>query len=153
MQARLFLTRPLAGSPTIVARMLINGMSILISPNPKEGASFLADDNADMRLYVERLLESDFEVEAVANGEEALQSALARPPDLVLSDIMMPILDGLGLLSALRKDPRTSSIPLVLLSARAGEESRIEGLQSGADVLSNQAIRSAGITRSGAHQC
>jgi PAS domain S-box-containing protein len=100
---------------------------------PKRGRILLADDNADMRLYVKRVLESDFEVEAVANGEEALQSALARPPDLVLSDIMMPILDGLGLLSALRKDPRTSSIPLVLLSARAGEESRIEGLQSGAD--------------------
>jgi len=64
---------------------------------------------------------------------EALEVARARPPDLVLTDVMMPVLDGFGLLRELRADPRTKAIPVVMLSARAGEESRVEGLESGAD--------------------
>jgi DNA-binding response OmpR family regulator len=86
-----------------------------------------------MRRYVQRLLSERNEFHAVANGEAALASALANPPDLVLADIMMPRLDGFGLLHALRADPRTRSIPVILLSARAGEESRVEGLEAGAD--------------------
>ena len=93
----------------------------------------LADDNADMREYVRRLLRGHYEVEAVADGESALQRAREYWPDLILSDIMMPRLDGFGLLQALRADESLRSIPVLLLSARAGEESRIEGLQSGAD--------------------
>jgi PAS domain S-box-containing protein len=92
-----------------------------------------ADDNADMRAYVSRLLESRFEVQAVCDGEAALEAARARPPHLILSDVMMPKLDGLGLLSALRADPLLREIPVILLSARAGEESRIDGIQVGAD--------------------
>jgi PAS domain S-box-containing protein len=92
-----------------------------------------ADDNADMRAYVSRLLAARFDVQAVSDGEAALDAARARPPDLVLSDIMMPKLDGFGLLRALRTDPALREIPIILLSARAGEESRIEGLQAGAD--------------------
>jgi PAS domain S-box-containing protein len=99
----------------------------------KRGRILLADDNADMRRYVHRVLEHDFEVEAVANGEEALKAALARLPDLVLTDVMMPKLDGFGLLAALRSDKRTRAVPVVLLSARAGEEARVKGLQAGAD--------------------
>ena len=72
-------------------------------------------------------------MEAVPDGEAALAAARARPPDLVLADVMMPRLDGFGLLSALRADPRTATIPVILLSARAGEESRVEGLEAGAD--------------------
>ena len=93
----------------------------------------LADDNADMRDYVRRLLEGSYEVTAVDNGQEALAAALEKPPDLVLSDIMMPALDGFGLVNALRFDPRTRALPVILLSARAGDDARIEGLQSGAD--------------------
>jgi signal transduction histidine kinase len=93
----------------------------------------LADDNADMRDYIRRVLSSDFEVEAVADGQAALESALAHPPDLVLSDVMMPRLDGVGLLRALRSAPHTKDLPMLLLSARAGEEATIEGLESGAD--------------------
>jgi PAS domain S-box-containing protein len=92
-----------------------------------------ADDNADMRNYVRRLLVQRYEVEAVPDGEAALAAARASPPDLVLSDVMMPRLDGFGLLNALRADPATRTIPVILLSARAGEESRVEGLEAGAD--------------------
>ncbi|UVT17486.1 MAG: response regulator [Nitrospira sp.] len=93
----------------------------------------LADDNADMREYVSRLLQSRFEVQTVADGQAALEAARANPPELVLTDIMMPRLDGFGLLRALRDDPATKTIPVILLSARAGEESRVEGLEQGAD--------------------
>jgi len=93
----------------------------------------LADDNADLRDYLTRLLTVQYEAQAVANGAQALAAARAEPPDLILSDVMMPELDGLGLLRALRADPRTSAIPVVLLSARSGEESTVEGLQAGAD--------------------
>ncbi len=93
----------------------------------------LADDNADMRDYARRLLQGSYEVEAVADGAEALAAIRRERPDLVLSDIMMPHLDGFGLLAALRSDPQTNTIPIVLLSARAGEESRVEGLEAGAD--------------------
>ncbi|HEY4088215.1 MAG TPA: ATP-binding protein, partial [Bryobacteraceae bacterium] len=93
----------------------------------------LADDNADMRDYVTRLLQDRMRVTACGNGRDALESALADPPDLILSDVMMPVLDGFGLLRELRADPRTQTIPVILLSARAGEESRIEGVAAGAD--------------------
>ena len=93
----------------------------------------LADDNADMREYVERLLKRNYEVISVPDGESALQHARERRPDLILSDIMMPRLDGFGLLERLRADDSLKSIPVILLSARAGEESRVEGLQAGAD--------------------
>jgi signal transduction histidine kinase len=92
-----------------------------------------AEDNADMRHYVARLLSPYYEVQAVANGRAALQAARTSAPDLVLSDIMMPELDGIELLKALREDPRTARLPVILLSARAGEESAFEGLEFGAD--------------------
>jgi CheY-like chemotaxis protein/anti-sigma regulatory factor (Ser/Thr protein kinase) len=93
----------------------------------------LADDNPDMRQYVARLLGHRYIVTTAANGDDALASALADPPDLILSDVMMPGLDGFALLRELRARPETRTIPIVLVSARAGEESRVEGLSSGAD--------------------
>ena len=93
----------------------------------------LADDNADMRAYVRRLLERHYDVVAVGDGQQALDSIRERPPDLVLTDIMMPRLDGFGLLAAIRADARTQSVPVIMLSARAGEEARIDGLSAGAD--------------------
>ncbi len=103
------------------------------SPGAARGHLLLADDNADMREYVRRLLEGSYTVEAVENGIRALEAARARPPDLVLSDVMMPGLDGFGLLRALKADARTASVPVILLSARAGEEAKVEGLEAGAD--------------------
>lgn len=93
----------------------------------------IADDNADMCQYIARLLSERYHVEAAADGEAALEAARTRRPDLVLSDVMMPRLDGFGLVRALRADPTTQTIPVILLSARAGEESRVEGLEQGAD--------------------
>jgi PAS domain S-box-containing protein len=93
----------------------------------------VADDNSDMRQYVVRLLAEHYKVEAVADGESALAAAFERPPDLILTDVMMPRLDGFGLLRRLRADPRTRSLPVIMLSARAGEESRVEGMEAGAD--------------------
>ena len=93
----------------------------------------LADDNADMRAYLRRLFGARYAVEAVADGAAALAAAQARPPDLVLADVMMPRLDGFALLRALRADPRTREVPIILLSARAGEEAHMEGLDAGAD--------------------
>jgi len=93
----------------------------------------LADDNADMRKYVQRLLGDKYAVRAVPDGVAALAAAREEPPDLVLSDVMMPGLDGFGLLQELRKDERTRTVPVILLSARAGEEATVEGLGAGAD--------------------
>jgi PAS domain S-box-containing protein len=93
----------------------------------------VADDNADMRQYLGRLLAGAYEIEEAPDGQAALAAARERPPDLVLADVMMPRLDGFGLLRALRADPATGTMPVVLLSARAGEESRVEGLSAGAD--------------------
>ena len=93
----------------------------------------IADDNADMRQYLTRLLSERYDVVSVADGNLALESVRQKAPDLVLSDIMMPNLDGFGLLQGLRSNPETNTIPVILLSARAGEESRVEGIDAGAD--------------------
>ena len=93
----------------------------------------LVDDNADMRAYVARLLGARWQVVTAVDGRDALLNARAVPPDLVLTDIMMPVMDGLELLKALRTDERTHDIPVILLSARAGEEAHVDGLHAGAD--------------------
>src|SRR5688572_262058 len=93
----------------------------------------VVDDNADMRRYLVRVLSGTYEVDTAPDGIAAREAAQAHVPDLVLSDVMMPRLDGFGLLRDLRGDARTKDVPVILLSARAGEESRVEGLKAGAD--------------------
>ncbi|MEU6811145.1 SpoIIE family protein phosphatase [Streptomyces sp. NPDC046831] len=94
----------------------------------------VADDNADMREYLTRLLTgAGYQVDAVTDGLEALEAVRRNPPELVVSDVMMPRMDGLHLVTALRADTRTAALPVLLLSARAGQEASIEGLQAGAD--------------------
>jgi signal transduction histidine kinase len=94
----------------------------------------LADDNADMRDYIERLFKgSSWDIETVADGQAALEAIRSNPPALVLTDVMMPRLDGFGLLRAIRGDDAFKELPVIILSARAGEEARVEGLDAGAD--------------------
>jgi PAS domain S-box-containing protein len=105
-----------------------------VSRAGKTARVLIADDNADMREYLARLLRTaGYDVDTVCDGREALQAVRADPPALVVSDVMMQHLDGLALVAALRNDARTAPVPVVLLSARAGQEASIEGLQAGAD--------------------
>ncbi len=98
------------------------------------GHVLLADDNADLRAYVGRLLQKrGYVVDSVADGLAALAAIRAHRPDLLLTDVMMPGMDGFGLLAAIRADPDLADIPVIMLSARAGEEAQVEGLQAGAD--------------------
>ncbi|MGO9936126.1 MAG: ATP-binding protein [Terracidiphilus sp.] len=103
------------------------------SPSGKRELIVLADDNADMRQYLTRLLNERYEVHAVADGRQALEVTRSLRPVLVLADVMMPQLDGFGLLRAIREDSSLASTPVILVSARAGEESRVEGLEADAD--------------------
>ena len=129
--------RPGNGEENLPVATLASETSDLLVKPPPAGVPrkrvLLADDNADMRDYVRRLLSNEYEVIAVDNGIAALLAAREFEPDLILADVMMPELDGFGLLSALRADERLQSIPVVMLSARAGEDSRAEGLEAGAD--------------------
>lgn len=112
-------------------------MTSAAAPPGKDGEPIrvlIADDNVDMREYLTSLLQtSGYQVSGVADGQQALDAIRAQLPDLVISDVMMPELDGLQLLAALRSDPRTVALPVLLLSARAGQEASIEGLLAGAD--------------------
>ena len=96
-------------------------------------AVLIADDNADMRDYLVHLLRNQYAVHAVADGKQALDAVRVLRPSLVLTDVMMPGLDGIGVVNAIRSDESLKGIPIILLSARAGEEARVEGLQTGAD--------------------
>ena len=113
------------------------GESVANAPTAGSPASMdtilVVDDNADMREYVRKLLALRFNVVTAADGAEALAAIGSRLPDLVLTDVMMPKIDGFALVKALRGNDRTHDIPVVLLSARAGEESRAEGIDAGAD--------------------
>src|SRR6185369_13115024 len=93
----------------------------------------VVDDNADMREYLTRMLAPRWTVETAIDGQDALAAIRARRPDVVLTDVMMPNLDGFALIARLRANEATADLPVIVLSARAGEESRIEGLQAGAD--------------------
>ncbi|MDQ4118682.1 MAG: SpoIIE family protein phosphatase, partial [Actinomycetota bacterium] len=93
----------------------------------------VVDDDPDMRAYLQHLLSERWTPQVVTSGTEALDAARSAPPDLVVADVSLPGLDGIGLLRALRTDTRTAGVPVVLLSSRAGEEAAVEGLAAGAD--------------------
>jgi signal transduction histidine kinase len=100
---------------------------------PEVTSILVVDDNADMRAYLCRLLDQRWRTEGATDGLTALARIRRRSPDLVIADVMMPRLDGFGLIRALRDDPATAQVPVMLLSARAGEEASTEGLRAGAD--------------------
>jgi signal transduction histidine kinase len=118
---------------------LVSDDRTLESPVRTEGVTrnrnrvLVADDNADMREHVARILGNTYEIVTAANGLEALAAARDTHPDIILSDVMMPGLDGFALLKELRADAELRDIPIILLSARAGEEARTEGISAGAD--------------------
>ena len=127
---------PEPASNTVPHRAMIEDvMASSAAPVRAHGGAriLLADDNADIRAYVGRLLAPLYTLELAADGEQALAAARRARPDLILSDVMMPRLDGFGLLKAVREDEALRDVPFILLTARAGEESRIEGLEAGAD--------------------
>jgi PAS domain S-box-containing protein len=130
-------TAPRVGAGPYVAEALgwLRGAAPAAAEARPQGTRrvLLADDNADLREYARRLLAEHYVVEAVADGQDAIEAARARRPDMIISDVMMPRLDGFGLLRALRVDPELRAVPVILLSARAGEEARVEGLGRGAD--------------------
>jgi signal transduction histidine kinase/DNA-binding response OmpR family regulator len=93
----------------------------------------VVDDNSDMRDYICRLLQPRHDCATAANGEAALEQIREQRPDLLLTDIMMPKLDGFGLIAAIRLDPALRDLPVIVLSARAGEEESVDGITAGAD--------------------
>ncbi|GLZ43090.1 histidine kinase [Actinokineospora sp. NBRC 105648] len=122
-------------SDDLAGSVVVGGAVPASALGPSKPARVLvADDNADMLQYLTRLLRSGgYQVTAVVDGQEALEQVRANAPDLVVSDVMMPRLDGLSLVTALRAESRTAGVPVLLLSARAGQEASIEGLAAGAD--------------------
>jgi PAS domain S-box-containing protein len=122
-----------AGEVAMLGKQVQPSPSFEPSPDAKRELIVVADDNADMRRYIVRLLSERYEVHAVADGRQALETTQRLRPALVLADVMMPHLDGFGLLRAIRDDSAIAGTPVILLSARAGEESRVEGLEADAD--------------------
>jgi signal transduction histidine kinase/DNA-binding response OmpR family regulator len=120
-------------APELVPGRASELSGVVIPPDIADAHIIVADDNADMRDYLRRLLCARWTVTVAADGAAALEAAQDTRPDLILTDVMMPNLDGFGLLRALRADPSLCTVPVVMLSARAGEEARIEGIQAGAD--------------------
>lgn len=93
----------------------------------------VVDDNTDMREYIRKLVGRYWSVTSASDGEEALAAIARDKPDLVITDMMMPNMDGRGLIQHIRTNPATESLPVVVLSAQAGDEARVAGLQQGAD--------------------
>ncbi len=125
---------PSIGAPMLESSRLLSSLDAEGKPPEAERRRvLLADDNADMREYVTRLLRSGYEIVEARDGQEALRLARMNPPHLILSDVMMPRMDGFGLLAEIRADAELRDLPVILISARAGEEARLEGLDAGAD--------------------
>ena len=122
--------------------LLSDGSQLMLTSNhshvqdisfDKDTHILIVDDNSDMRVYLTKLLAPYFHVTTALNGRDALSKLQNFIPDLVLSDIMMPVMDGKKMLSSIRENRETARLPVIFLSARAGEEARIDGLQAGAD--------------------
>ena len=119
--------------------MMIAERALADDPRPRV---LLADDNAEMRSFIRRLLSDRYEVEMVADGRAALESLQRRRPSLVLTDLVMPHVDGLALLKAIRSDASLRTLPVIVLTERGEVDSRIEGPRGRRRRLSRQAVQS-----------
>jgi len=128
-----FIEEALAWNPQLSVGARPASDAVESSALASEGVIMLVDDNADMRSYLSRLLSVHWSVVTAADGLEALELLKTVKPDLVLSDVMMPHLDGFGLLAAIRAHDKLNDLPVILLSARAGEEARLEGFNARAN--------------------
>ena len=125
-----------AGGRELVPEAALAGSLPVEQTAPGEASQeriLVVDDNADMRSYLARLLGHRWQVETAPDGAVALECAQRQPPDLVIADVMMPVMDGFGLLLSIRSCAAIAKIPVMLLSARAGEEASAEALRAGAD--------------------
>ncbi|OBG75031.1 SpoIIE family protein phosphatase [Mycobacterium sp. E3305] len=103
------------------------------APERSRQLVLIADDNADMRHHLDRVLSAHWETVLAADGESALAMTRKLRPDAVVTDVMMPGIDGFGLVAAIRADPQLAATPVLMLSARAGAEAIDEGYAGGAD--------------------
>ena len=111
----------------------VTSLPALFPQSPEAAQLLLIEDNHEVRQFIRLSLTDQYRIMEAANGEEGIQLAQQHVPDLVITDLMMPKLDGYGVCQALKQDERTSHIPIVMLTAKADLDSRIEGLQTGAD--------------------
>ena len=109
------------------------GLPVVAPAEVARARILVAEDNADMREYIQRLLQESWDVVCVTDGVAAMQALLTARFDLVLTDVMMPRMNGFELLEAIRADASMREMPVLMLSARAGEEARAEGREAGAD--------------------
>jgi signal transduction histidine kinase/DNA-binding response OmpR family regulator len=119
-------------TPVVASPLGVGDIPTAPSPDGKP-IVLVVEDNADLRSYVRMFLEADYAVHEAKDGKEGYDQAIEMVPDLVVSDLMMPRMDGMELCRALKQDVKTSHVPVILLTARAGTESKIEGLETGAD--------------------
>lgn len=136
---------PLASTGTVESPV-----SEILSPiyvesvNPPDGEKpvlLVVEDNLDIATYIASCVQADFQIVWATDGQQGIDRALETVPDLILSDVMMPEKDGFQLCNELKSDPRTSHIPIVLLTARAGESDRLDGLRRGADAYLTKPFR------------
>jgi DNA-binding response OmpR family regulator len=114
------------------------GPPVVTLPEPVQHSDdtptvLIVEDNREVSAYIQSILEKDFKIQIAFNGKEGLEKALKTNPNLVISDLMMPVMDGIALCNALRQTEATSHIPIILLTARTSEVYKIEGLETGAD--------------------
>lgn len=130
-------------NPEIVSSALINNskenkseqesISKKDKSETKKSTLLIVEDSEDVRIYLQDILKLDFDLLNAENGEKGLSEALEKLPDLIISDVMMPIMDGIEFCKQVKSDWKTSHIPVILLTAKASAESKIEGLETGAD--------------------
>ena len=107
--------------------------SIKIQSQSNKEIILIVEDNADVRSYIHEQLEIDYKVIEAGNGEEGIINAQIEIPDLIITDVMMPKMDGYQFSKNIRGDEKTSHIPIIMLTAKAGLDDKIEGLETGID--------------------